>query len=158
MKKLFLTCLFVLFAVQVWAAGTITVVYDVQPDENTRVVAYSVAFDSAAASPAATALNSISVLGGLIHNGMGGWWILEVSTLYGTTGPTDDTDLYLYRNYGTNKIDVLGGNGVNSIDNAANVTFNPATTTRPLMGDEIISISNNAVNSATCTIVFTLYK
>ena len=158
MKKLFLTCLFVLFAVQVWAAGTITVVYDVQPDEFTRMVAYSVVFDSAAASPAATALNSISVLGGLTHPGMGGWWVLEVSTFFGSTPPTDNSDLYLYRNYGSTKIDVLAGAGANSIDAAANNQVNPTTTTRPLMGDEIISISGNTDVNASTIIVFTLYR
>ena len=158
MKRIILACLFVLFASQAMAAGTISVISDVQPDEYTRIVVYSVAFDSAAASPAATALNSISVLGGLNHPGMGGWWLLSVSTLYGSTAPTDDTDLYIYRNYGTSKIDILGGNGANSIDNAVNNTIFPATSTRALMGDEIISISNNSVNSATCEIVFELYR
>jgi len=53
---------------------------------------------------------------------------------------------------------VLGGNGVNIIDNATYNTIYPATATQPLDGDEIIDIDNNAVNNATCTVVFLLYR
>lgn len=145
-----------------WAAGTIVVQSDKivtgLTGKEVREISYLVTFGADGSSPVSTGLDSILKSNGLTAPTVGGWWLLEVSTLYGTVGPTDNTDMYLYRVTGTNKIDVLGGNGVNAIDNAANNTFNPATTTRPLIGDDILVFTNNVVFSATCTVVFTLYR
>ena len=144
-------------------AGTIIVQSDKMKDglsgmQEVRELVYLVTFGADAASPASTAMDSILKANGNRSNTVAGWWILEVSTLFGAVGPTDNTDLYIYRSMGTNKIDILGGNGVNSIDNATNNTFTPATTTRPLYGDDIVVVSGNSVNSATVQIVLSLYK
>jgi hypothetical protein len=123
-----------------------------------REIVYLVTFGSDASSPASTALDSILKSNGLAAGTTGGWWLFKVSTLYGSTAPTDNTDMYLYRATGTNKIDVLGGQGVNAIDNTANNTFYPATATQMLFGDDILVVSGNSVNNATVQIVMELYR
>jgi hypothetical protein len=163
MKKLILVVfLMLLMASSAWAAGTVIVQSDKMVSgltgKETREITYLVTFGTDASSPANTALDSILKSNGLKTTSVGGWWIMEISTLYGTTGPTDNTDMYIYRATGTNKIDVLGGNGVNAIDNATNNTFHPVTMSRALIGDDILSIANNAVNNATVQIVITLYR
>ena len=165
MKKLIclMGILMLLMASGAWAAGTVIVQSDkmvkgLSDSFETREITYLVTFGADATSPAATALDSILKANGLKAASVGGWWPLEVSTLFGSTAPTENTDLYFYRATGTNKIDVLGGSGLNAIDNAANNTFNPATTTRPLIGDELFVVSGNAVNNATVQVVVTLYR
>ena len=144
-----------------WAAGTIVVANDKKTTDQTggiREISYSVAFGADASSPANVALDSILKSNGLPAVSLGGWWLLRVEVYFGSTGATDNTDMYLYKGTGATKADLLGGNGVNAIDNATNTAFYPATVSQPLLGDEIISFANNAVNDATCTLVFTLYK
>jgi len=153
--------LMLLMASGAWAAGTIIVASDSDTSgtsNNVRIISYTVTFDASGGSPDAVALDSIVKSGGGLVPSLKGWWILEINTLYGATAPTVDTDLYLYRYIGTNRIDVFGASGADKIDNATDNTFNPATTSRPLLGTELLSISNNSVASATCTIVFTLYR
>lgn len=154
--------LVLLMASSAWAAGTVVVTSDfsyagISGAKETRQIVYTVTFGADASSPTAVALDNILKSGVRIPT-VAGWWLLEVSTLFGATAPTDNSDLYLYRAIGTNKVDVLGGNGENKIDNATNNTFTPATTTRPLLGTELLSMSNNAVNNATFTLVLWLYR
>lgn len=143
----------------VLSAGTITCVdttYDgLSREKEIRFVIYTVTFDSGAASPANISLDTIP---GVSKGSLGGWWLLRVEYMFGGTGPTDDTDLYLWRSYGVDKIDILGGNGVDFIDNATNNVIYPVTTSQPLTGGEIFDIDNNSVNDAVGTIVFTLYR
>jgi len=129
----------------------------------TRFITYTVTYSADNAPPAAIAMHAVT---GMTKESLFGWWIVEVNIIPGTTGPTENSDFYLYRpaastvlpGWGTNKIDVFGGNGVNAIDETTISTFNPATISRPLTGEELLSFSGNAVNSATTTIVFTLYR
>lgn len=121
-------------------------------------IEYTVTFGSDASSPANVALNSILDAGGGRLPLANGWWLLSVDYMYGATGPTIDSDLFLWRSYGENKIDVLGGSGVDLIDIATNHTAWPATVSRPLNGYEIIDFDNNLVNNAGCIVVFTLYR
>jgi hypothetical protein len=164
MKKLtFVVFIMLLMASSAWAAGTVIVQTDkmsmgLSGKQETREITYLVTFGADASSPAATALDSILKANGNRSNTVSGWWIMEISTLYGSTGPTDNTDMYIYRATGTNKIDILGGNGVNAIDNATNNTFHPVTMSRALYGDDILSIANNAINNAIVQIVITMYR
>ena len=129
----------------------------------TRFITYTVTFADDATGPAAIAMYKVT---GMTKESLYGWWIAEIDIIPGTTGPTDNTDFYLYRpaassvlpGWGTNKIDVFGGNGVNAIDETTISTFNPATISRPLTGEELLTFANNAVVDATTTIVFTLYR
>ena len=166
MKKLSISIcisLLILLPILVFAAGTLTCTdysyRGLSGKDETRVVTYTVTFAADAASPANVALDSIAATAhGTGRPSLEGWWLLRVDTLYGATGPTDDSDLYLWRSWGEDKIDVLGGNGVNSIDNATNNTIYPANVAQPLTGKEIFDVDGNAVANAICTIVFTLYK
>lgn len=166
MKKLFLlllTALILFISVNSWAAGTVTCtdyLYNgLSKKSEIRVVTYSVTFGSDASSPANVALDSIVASSyGSARPSLSGWWLLRVDYLYGATGPTDDSDLYLWKSYGENRADVLGGTGVDQIDNATDNIIYPDEVTQPLTGAEIFDIDNNAVNDATCTIVFTLYR
>jgi hypothetical protein len=164
MKKLIclVGILMLLMASSAWAAGTIIVQSDkvIQGlvGKEAREVVYLVTFGTDASSPASTALDSILLSTGIKTAPVGGWWLFKVSTLYGSTAPKDNTDMYIYRATGTNKIDILGGNGANAIDNAANNIFYPATSTQPLFGDDILAVSGNDVNNATVQIVLELYR
>ena len=147
-----------------WAAGTVVVASDklsppgLSGKPEMREVSYTVAFDASAGSPANTALDAILTSNGTSIESLGGWWIQRVDVHFGATGPTDDTGVYLYKATGASKSDLFGGNGADALDAAGNVTFYPATSTQALFGDEVISFTGNSVNSATCTIVFTLYR
>lgn len=156
MKRLLITIVFVLvLATSAFAAGTITGSSEL--NQNIMRVTYTITFGADASSPANVALDSITSSTGARLRTLGGWWLLRVDTLFGATGPTDDTDIYLYYP-AASKADVFGGSGVNTIDNATNNSFYPATVSQPLTGSEILSISGNAVNDAIVTIIFTLYK
>ena len=74
----------------------------------------------------------------------GGWWLFKVEYLYGAASPpTDNSDLYIWST--EDRLDILGGNGVNAVDNATDNVIYPATSTQPLTGGEIIDIDNNAI-------------
>lgn len=161
-KSCLLGVLFIFVSAYAWAAGTIVIASDKTANglkgKELREIVYTVTFGSDASSPANTALDSITWENGLTVPTMGGWWIYRIDIYYGATGPTDNTDMYLYKATGATKSDLLGGNGVDSIDNATNTTIYPATMTQGLLGDEIFSFANNAVNNAVCTIVVSLYR
>ena len=81
-----------------------------------------------------------------------GWWLFQVITVPGTTGPTDDTDFTLKDKYA---VDVLGALGTDAIDNADNnylwPRFNGAWT-YPMTGPLTLAVTNNSVNSAAFTV------
>ena len=157
-RNVLVVILMLLMASGAWAAGTITGKSYMTSRDDIRFIVYTVTFDAAAASPANVALDNIKDANGGSLPSVAGWWLFSVSTQFGGTGPTDDTDMYLYLAEGASKNDILGASGVNSIDNATNNTIYPATSTQPLLGTEIISFANNAVNNATCTLIYRLYR
>ena len=87
---------------------------------------------------------------------IGGWWLLQVDYDYNTTQPTLDTDLRIWSI--NDRIDILGGTGENAIDTGVAISIFPANVSRPLTGDELFDVSNNAVASATADFVIWLYK
>lgn len=156
-----LVALFLLMApAAVMAAGTVTGVASSFQGVSGRYeimkMTYTVTFDSSAAAPANVALNSINDTNGNSIASVGGWWLLRVDIYPGSTGPTDNTDLYLWSV--EDKIDVLGDNGANAIDNATYSSIYPAVASQPLNGAEVFDIDNNAVNSAGTVIIFHLYR
>jgi hypothetical protein len=158
-RNLLVLMLMLLMASSAWAAGTVTVAETTgQIGKEVRQLVYTVTFGADAASPAAVALDNILTTAGDRVDSVAEWWLFKVSVLFGAVGPTDNSDLYLYRAYGSTKIDILGGNGANAIDNAANNTFYPATSAQPLIGSDLLVITNNAVNSAICYIVVEMYR
>ena len=172
MKK-FIACIsiLVLLLVPLYATAVVSetitctdnIYFGVSKLQQTRFITYTVTFSATATGPAAI---PIYLIPGMKTASLYGWWLAEIDIIPGSTGPTEDTDFYLYRpaassvlpGWGTQKIDVFGGNGVDSIDNATISTFNPKTITRPLTGEELFIFENNAVVDAITTIVFTLYR
>ena len=161
-RNLLVVMLMLLMASGSWAGSTSSIYGDDNTmqgltGKETRRIVYTVTFDSNAASPAVVGLDSITRTNGLKMSTVGGWWLFEVNTQYGATAPTADTDLYLYRYTANSRIDVLGGNGVDKIDAVTDNTFNPVTTSKPLVGNELLTFANNAVNSAITYVIFWLY-
>ena len=94
-----------------------------------------------------------------------GWGLAQVISDIGGTGPTDNSDLYLLEGSSSGR-DVLGGVGLNFIDNA---DATPLANVQPWIGSEpknfvllfgplYMQLSGNAVNSATGTLVFKFFK
>lgn len=152
--------IFLLMVAPCFAAGTVTgAVKRYQGISGTYEVAvftYTVTFDSSNGAPANVALDSILDSDGDDLPTVAGWILFRVDIYPGTTGPTDDTDFYLWSV--EDKIDVLGNNGLNAIDNATYSSVYPATASQPLTGDELFDIDNNAVNSAGTVIIIKLYR
>ena len=120
-------------------------------------ITYTVTFASDNNPPDEVTLNNILDTNGANLPRLGGWWLLRIDIWYGSTGPTDDTDFYLYSV--DDRVDVLGGNGVDQIDNATDNSFYPLTSSQMLTGTEIFDIpDNNSVNNAITYIVFHLYR
>ena len=86
-----------------------------------------------------------------------GRYLYSVSTYFGATAPTADTDLTLTAGSATGE-DILHGAGVDRIDAVTNNSFKPyidaAASPMPIYENLYINIDNNAVNSAVVTIVF----
>ena len=163
MKKLilFLALISILVSAPCWAvtAGTVTGAmtgYVRSGDTEYMWVSYTVTFGDGNAAPANVALNLILNTSGTRMAPLGGWSLFRIDTTDATTGPTDNTDLYLWKD--EDETDVLGGNGVDQIDNANSNSFYPAVASQPLTGEELLDIDNNSVNDAETVIVFWLYK
>lgn len=138
------------------AVGTVTfssdVVYPSSENGYTREVAVLCTASSSDASYPDTNLVTLS---GLLNGPLSGWGLWMVETDPGTTGPTDNTDLYLKTANGT---DILGGNGENGIDNATNNLIYTPVSPFYIGGTLTQDIDNNAVNSATVTIKYYLVR
>ena len=85
-----------------------------------------------------------------------GLYLYQVAYYFGSTAPTDDSDLEIRQGSSSGR-DILYTAGTNMIDNAANNNFQPfvngSDAVMPLYGPLYLYIANNAVNSATGTIV-----
>lgn len=81
----------------------------------------------------------------------------SIRYLYGATGPTDNSDLVLNEHSATGP-DILGGAGVDIIDNATNNYAAPILgstgTEAPIYGELYPVMNNNSVNAATFTIYY----
>jgi hypothetical protein len=98
-----------------------------------------------------------------VLNGLQSSFLLEGLQLYsikvipGTTAATDASDITITDEYG---VDLLGGKGTNLISSTLKkwALFGPSgySVSALITGDTTINISNNAVNSATLTIILEL--
>ena len=155
-KLLIITCLsMLLFASSVMAAGSIVITRDVAVD-GVRAVEFLCTSDAAGAPFADTALNSIPRASGVANRSFSGWWLFKIDSLFGATPVTADSDLYLWSTL--DKIDILGGNGVDKVDDNTNLQVYPATSTQPLLGDEIFDVDNTTDNNAVHTFKMRLYR
>jgi len=92
--------------------------------------------------------------------GVKGMLLYQVEYQNGATGPTDDSDLTLLT---ANSTDLLGGNGVDFIDNAASAYIIPETTGSdphyPMATGALTQvIANNSVNAANFTLKYTFLE
>ena len=156
MKKIFLTALFVLiFPVFVFGAGSSITFTSVAVITHTgqrwiEFTATCTADDTDASFPDTK-----------IPGDLRGYKIYSVGTYFGGTGPTDNTDLTINEGAADGE-DVLGGAGVNMIDNAANNVFKPLVGSTgvdvPIYRAIYINIDNNSVNDAIVTILIKLIQ
>ena len=93
-----------------------------------------------------------------------GYYLYQIVHDVGATGVTDNTDLEVLEHSSTGR-DILNGAGTNFMDNAdatplANIApwRNGADAAMPVYGHLYLKISNNAVNSATGTLIFKFIK
>jgi len=83
-----------------------------------------------------------------------GWFLQAVHIKYGSTGPTDNSDLTIK----IGGVDILNGEGTNAVDEAANALVYPVHKASgspvlvPIVGAMVVAIANNAVDDATGTI------
>ncbi len=90
-----------------------------------------------------------------------GWKLCLVNLVgnHAGTEPKEDCDVYLYQAAGgvTKAIDLLGGNGVDELDNTVNKTIPPLVDSvaacQPILGSTVtLDVDGNDVNSATFTV------
>ena len=97
-----------------------------------------------------TAATAAALFTSAVLSGEVGKELINVSTKFGSTGPTDDSDLSI--------VDALSGrdlvatNGPNSVDNAV-VNYVAPETNAICVGALTVAIANNAVNNASCTVI-----
>ena len=137
------------------AAGSIVITSDASFG-SVRVVDILSTSDAAGAPFADIALNSIPRASGVQNQTFSGWWLFKVDSLFGATPVTADSELYIWSTL--DKIDILGGNGVDKVDDNTNNQIYPATSTQMLIGTEILDIDSTTDNDAVHTLRLWLYQ
>ena len=132
-------------------AGTVTLYSDKMFGEAREVIISCVGDSSDGTLPD----TDICDLSGYVYGPIVGWGFWLVETYPGTTGPTDNSDLYLKTEYGN---DLLSGAGENSIDNAATNIIWPPITVIPIGETLTIDVDNQAVHSGAFKIKFHLIR
>lgn len=153
MKKIFLALILFIFMMAniCFAAGTIVPsIGDESPDKTSITVVLTCTADASDGSLPDT---NFGGPGTNLTKNLNGYYLYEVKIVPGGTGPTDDSDLYIKDSDG---IDLLGGLGVDKIDNATTSHFQPSFYPR-INSVLTASVSNNSVNGAvfTITLIFT---
>jgi hypothetical protein len=152
MKKIIVVCLFVLLfsaAPSMAAEGEYSITDN---SASGRPAVIEVVFTLTAGSPDFAAETMSTAL----TNKVKGWVLdeVEIDGNHSGTEPTENSDFYLYRNYGTNPgdIDVLGGGGVDQVDNTASRIVVPISggIEKPIYMTSALTlvVSGNAENSA----------
>jgi len=153
--------MFFLLVIPCFAVGTIAVSNDSiysGPDggKALRVITITFTADAAAGTIPDLTLNDSTT--GMIGSSESllGWYgyFVEIDCNHSGTEPTEDSELYIYQN----GIDILGGNGVNQVDNTAErevfFSFSSTGVTRPVIDTWTVRVTQQAAatNSATGTI------
>ena len=158
MKRILSVIVFLIvvaFSINAMAAGAIVITRDVSVS-GVRVVEITATSDAAGAPFADIALDSIPRSSGVPKMSFAGWWLFKIDSLFGATPVTADSDLYIWSTL--DKIDILGGNGMDKVDDNTNNQIYPATSTQPLLGDEILDVDNTTDNNAVHTFKIRLYQ
>jgi hypothetical protein len=162
MKKLLLTILaFFILTVPSFAVGTIAVTNDNIYYNSDDTVAFRVTTITFTADAAAGTIPDLEIndsTTGMIGptKSILGWYgyFLEIDCNHSGTEPTEDSEIYIYQS----GIDLLGGNGVNQVDNTTErevfFYFGSTKVTRPFYDTLTVRITQQAAatNSATGTI------
>lgn len=165
MKKLLAILTILLLASTAFGAGTIVITDDtsypgISLNDETRVISYQVDFDATTADIPNTVLRDINNEDGTTANrnakNLAGWFLWKIETFYGGTGPTDNSDLYIWST--EDRSDILGNQGLNMIDNATDNVIYPANCSQMLTGLEIFDIDGQSVSDASCTLKFYLHR
>jgi hypothetical protein len=99
-------------------------------------------------------VTTVNSLAGLVGFSLNGLKLYSIVQKPGTTGSTDQADITITDEYG---IDLMGGNGTNFIRNSVPGRYVVDPALAPIiMGDLIITITNNSVASAVLTLVLEL--
>lgn len=166
MKRLLLTALLVLaFASQVLAAGTFTVTSDELIRSRAlnrpimRIITTTFVGDVADGSVPDLTLSASTT--GLVHGAPAGWfgYSVMIDCNHAGTEPSENSELYILDAVGG---DMLGGQGVDQVDNSAerHVYFHNGTAPvkQPMVGTWTVRVTQQAVavNSATGTIKIVL--
>ena len=157
MKKLLLTlCFLFMFCANLFAVGSVAVTPSlVGTNDNMRVLTFACVGDSSSGGIPDTTTDSKAVT-----DFVKGWYLFKVVYSYGTTPPTDNSDLYLYDSTGT--LDLLGGNGVDFIKHSANnsvyCSLNSTPVLQPITGNITFHVVNDVVHSATYTVTLIFVK
>lgn len=166
MKKLIsLALLLLLLPVLAFAVGSMTVTSDIiyknsATGEPVRVIEIGFTADSGDGSIPDLTLNAATT-GIQAYHPLLGWHLFKIwiDGNHSGTEPTEDSEIYLYEG----GIDLLGGNGVDQVDNSDErevyfeVNGQPATV--PVISDLTLTITQQAVatNSAAGSIKIVLY-
>ncbi len=145
MKRLLLL---LTLALPTLAVGTVTQTMARLGESNFYVLTVSWTADAAAATVPATALITTGVGG----RGTSGFIITQVITNPGAVAPTDNYDITLVDADG---LDIMGGALVDR-DTANTERAVPAVTNAIIPGTVTFTLANNAVNSATGTVMIYL--
>lgn len=82
-----------------------------------------------------------------------GFSLYKVRIIPGATGPTDNSDLYIYDEF---DFDLLGGQGVDAVDNTTDSEVVPSIggvlAPQPITGTISLDILNNSVNAGACDV------
>ena len=169
MKKIILTLIFFVALYSfAFAAGSQTVVtsdeivysYSTGRVVTQRVITIAFTADDTDGSIPSLTLDSDTwtdgTNSGALSKPIEGWfgYMVEIDCNHAGTEPTENSELYIYQN----SLDMLGGNGVDQVDNTAEreVLFYFASTavTRPVYDSMVVTISQQAAatNSATGSI------
>jgi hypothetical protein len=154
MKRIILLAMALLLVICGYAVAAESVTAELRtPGRFTNTRFYVVSFVSAAdGSFTDVALNDIS--GVHSRENFSGWYLDKVEYIVGDNAPTNESDVVLYRS-STQEVDLLEGEGSGFIDNATNSTIQVQ---KMLTGQEVLSISNNDVDSAEFTLIFQMYR
>jgi len=149
MKKLLLSLLLVLaLTMPAWAAGTVTITSSnitIHGNIWRKIITLSWIADAADATVPSTTITATTY-------GIGGWYLYSAETNPGSVAPTDNYDIVLNNADG---LDIAGGLLANRDATATEiVSIGTSAHGYPLVrGDLTFVLSNNAVKSATGTLI-----
>ena len=131
--------------------GQSTIIYNSDPSKRVPEI-LTVLFTMTAVSGSATFTSETTST--MLTNQIKGWYLdkVQIDGNHAGTEPTENSDFYLYDENG---FDILGGAGVDQVDNTAEREVTPICGSvekpQPITSALTLALSNNVVTNATCT-------